>query len=213
MLVYRYRKYDNQTDRDRLEELLRRPTQVWASHRDGLNDDKDLRYKFDRFVDTLSRCQRFYGHVVHIDGYINTIGVCSFSRTPINLHQWNRYAGSSTGVCLEYDIPRETVDGAEWILDVKYSGQVIITADEYVRALMSGMNVCDFYYMKETVFKILTSKESVWAPEDEVRLLTHVAPGRGLTKVIVGNEMSQHDIKRIRTLVPDGISVENQTLQ
>lgn len=125
------------------------------------------------------------------------MGVCCFAGRGDNLLMFAHYAAQHRGCCLEFQIRSETggratifEDGGTFLSDVVYSDDIPVV-QLYEMGTVESMN------------RVLVTKHSRWAYEEEVRAIRGTGPGpvryrrEALTGLVFGYRATAGDIKLV----------------
>jgi len=111
-----------------------------------------------------------------LDPFIQTLGVCCFSTAPDALLMWAHYSDSHRGICLEYEVDEETMQGQ--FMRVRYEDEVPTLDD--IRASADGTLEIKI----EDEARTFLTKSPDWSYEQEFRtfkvLDDDTSPGRRL---------------------------------
>jgi hypothetical protein len=119
-------------------------------------------------------------------------GVTCFTNRPCNMLMWGHYADSHQGVCLKFDITKDTTDFFKFTFKVQYS---------------KNYPQIDFLKERNNAAKIImTTKSDYWSYEDEIRTIKEsgdkVYPfdKQSLREIIFGINSTDNNIKTIKNI-------------
>lgn len=139
-----------------------------------------------------------------IQGLASSTAVCSFSRSLLNSALWSHYANDHRGVSVMYQFPQEFIrsgtDGIVGYSEVQYAESAL--TDWLVD---NPVEFNEDYYV-EIVKQILTIKGSIWAYEEEARVLRDQAGQLDLNReylkqICFGLRTSKEDIELISKII------------
>lgn len=160
--IYKYKSINNQTDLDRLIELLD-SNKIYAPLYNELNDP------FEGQIVNIELCG-YAGMTMSlaaddedmvVRGYKDRYRLLSFSDSPVNPLLWAHYAGNYTGICLCFST-RKSFKG---FAPVKYCDK---------RETVSFDNDSDDSELAKCVMDSFFKKQKDWSYEREYRLVTEV---------------------------------------
>jgi hypothetical protein len=158
---------------------------------------RKLQQVWDKVMDDPVFYNDFMNKVHQV--YINEkLGVCCFCEAPTNVLMWAHYAASHTGVCLEFEVPRNGFFYQN-LLPVQYKKR-------YPQFLLSNYNKQqrNLYTMHQ---QAVCTKSHLWEYEQEWRMLVDTGAGnypfdkQNLRKVIFGAQTQESDIDTIKGLL------------
>ena len=132
--------------------------------------------------------------------------ICCFSKNCDNLLMWSHYANKHTGMCLEFDITKDTMETTKSLFQVRYTN--VNQSVNYIRNA------------EEYLFRLLVTKSLDWAYEQEFRAVK-TEPGiknevpfdiAMLKSVIFGCRTTKKDILSIKNILPKGITLKECVL-
>ncbi|MEZ5586260.1 MAG: DUF2971 domain-containing protein [Sedimenticolaceae bacterium] len=190
-----------QVDVDTIMEAPKRRPDLWKAYlkSKGLSPAEGLQYR--RKI--LTQARRSFDLDFFRRGLIESVGVCSLSRDPLNILMWSHYSSSHRGFLLEFCIP---VSGPAYHAD--FAHEYLFPLEVHYREDRPVIAAFGDYTTEELQHHVLT-KSKDWGYEQEERVIDHVrGPGihtyqrnRILRSVICGSEMLNTDYETIRTTV------------
>lgn len=215
--LYKYRPIDISEKNSRLTEIIAN-NQLWFASPDSFNDPFDCQIQFDleitqeelcdflkhknlksepdpqKFAEALLANKSKFQDITQqfIQDFINTKGVCCFSKRWDILLQWAHYADKHTGIVLGFDLLKDTHFFANDLLDVSY-------VNKYPK--------CNIIKDQDKFAEILAgTKSKHWQYEEEYRVIKPSTENfefikEALTEVIFGIKTSDEDIISVKKLL------------
>lgn len=133
------------------------------------------------------------------------IKICCFSTKCDNLLMWAHYAEKHTGICLQFDITKDSTDALDALMHVQYTNMnysfnYIHDSDGYIR-------------------KLVCTKALDWAYENEIRVSKPKMEGNKcnynpqmLKSVIFGCKAEKEDIEKIKQILPQWVELKRCVL-
>lgn len=129
-----------------------------------------------------------------LEGIISSSGICCFSQVYDNILMWSHYTDSHKGVCLKYDI---TKDSDFFVTPVVVNYQKKYEQLNYITE------------QDKIVDKLISAKSLDWEYEKEIRIIKPTSSGlikfkkEALIEVLFGCKTEDKEIKRIKKLLGD----------
>jgi hypothetical protein len=188
---------------------------IWFSDRNSLNDELDSNPEFVKLSTNLDEQKLLYNIIANsildertksyfdknmspqtlqefaqtkVAPFVNSFGIACFTMYPMNEDLWGIYAKDNSGICLQFDISRDTTFFHN-VLPIHYVPQIL---EREYNPISEPNHIIDLFYKK-------TEK---WSYEKELRLLkdrTGRVPFKkeALQSIIIGDQAEKEFIDHI----------------
>ncbi len=129
----------------------------------------------------------------------NEIGLVCFSRSKNDVTLWKRYGGCGNGLCIEIDVPDNTL--GDIFREVDYVAEKVLHIDGLLESALFDDKRIHSYQ------KILLTKSLYWKPEDEVRIVTKkqnvlmTLKDSTITEITIGTKVCRSIVNEIKSKV------------
>lgn len=139
-------------------------------------------------------------HMNAYRAFTQNLGVCCFSKNPLNLLMWSHYADSHRGMGLGFDGDHTFFEEKELPADAIPNRRDIAYVDARQKVELRDLRTA------ESIAQVTFTKPRAWAYEEEVRLVHQIYPGKqtlkfpldALREVIVGHRSQKAAVLRLR---------------
>lgn len=145
-----------------------------------------------------------------IDKSRNTIGIASFSVTKDDEHLWTEYGGKGNGVCVEIEIPDESINVS--FHKVHYVSEKVFHVDSFLEFALFPEKAF------ETFRNILSTKTRKWSREEEIRFVSKrpevnvIVDGR-IREITLGSHVPANTIEQVEANIADHCKINGITIK
>lgn len=126
---------------------------------EAMAERQTLNYKKEDVVASLNAnpnlLQKFKDAVGNV---MNRHGICCFSKKNADLLMWSHYADCHTGICLEFDVTKD-------------SGFFTFPINVHYQDAYPKIDISEEDKYKEYVITLISTKYSEWSYEEEIRIM------------------------------------------
>ncbi|WP_404460257.1 DUF2971 domain-containing protein [Providencia rettgeri] len=207
-ILFKYRSYDKNC----LELLLNR--ELWFASPDTLNDPFEADSSINEVLDAVwasypipDEERKKYNKLLH--KWLNSCGICSFSKARENQLMWSHYADEHKGVCIGFDEQKiRAQHDTVYSIDVTYQDEYPF--NDIIKRMKLSESIPEMNDLKgvigDILYSVLGTKYTSWKYERERRLVfvrsaAHKFEPEAVTSITFGLRMAERNKQTLRALL------------